>query len=95
MFSLIFTKWLPRWLSGKKKKKKIPLQGRKHGFSAWVRKIPLEKEIAIHSSNIAWEIPWTEEFGGLQSMGSQRVEHDLVAKKQHFYKTKLFDLCFK
>ena len=55
----------------------------------------LEKEIAIHSSNIAWEIPWTEEFGGLQSMGSQRVEHDLVAKKQHFYKTKLFDLCFK
>ena len=65
MFSLSFTKWLPWWLSGKKKKKKISLPCRKHGFSAWVRKIPLEKEIAIHSSILAWEIPWTEEFGGL------------------------------
>ena len=32
--------------------------------------------MAIHSSIPAWEIPWTEEAGGLQSMGSQRVEHD-------------------
>ena len=32
---------------------------------------PLEKEMAIHSSILAWEIPWTEESGGLQSMGSQ------------------------
>ena len=37
---------------------------------------PLEKEIATHSSNLAWKIPWTEEPGGLQSMGSQRVGHD-------------------
>ena len=37
---------------------------------------PLEKEMAIHSSIPAWEIPWTEEPGGLQSMGSQRVRHD-------------------
>ena len=37
---------------------------------------PLEKEMAIHSSIIAWKIPWTEEPGGLQSMGSQRVGHD-------------------
>ena len=37
---------------------------------------PLEKEMAIHSSTIAWKIPWTEEPGGLQSMGSQRVGHD-------------------
>ena len=36
----------------------------------------LEKEMAIHSSTIAWEIPWTEEPGRLQSMGSQRVGHD-------------------
>ena len=36
----------------------------------------LEKEMAIHSSTIAWKIPWTEEPGGLQSMGSQRVGHD-------------------
>ena len=37
---------------------------------------PLEKEMATHSSNLAWEIPWTEEPGGLQSMESQRVRHD-------------------
>ena len=37
---------------------------------------PLEKEMAIHSSAIAWKIPWTEEPGRLQSMGSQRVGHD-------------------
>ena len=39
-------------------------------------KDPLEKEMAIHSSTIAWKIPWTEELGRLQSMGSQRVGHD-------------------
>ena len=37
---------------------------------------PLEKEMATHSSILAWEIPWTEEPGGLQSTGSQRVRHD-------------------
>ena len=37
---------------------------------------PLEKEMAIHSSTIAWKIPRTEEPGRLQSMGSQRVGHD-------------------
>ena len=37
---------------------------------------PLEKEMAIHSSTIAWKIPWTEEPGRLQSVGSQRVGHD-------------------
>ena len=42
----------------------------------------LEKEMATHSSILAWEIPWTEELGGLQSMGSQRVGQDLVAKQQ-------------
>ena len=36
----------------------------------------LEKEMAIHSSAIAWKIPWTEEPGRLQSIGSQRVGHD-------------------
>ena len=36
----------------------------------------LEKEMAIHSSILAWEIPWTEEPGGLQSMASQRVRPD-------------------
>ena len=37
---------------------------------------PLEKEMAIHSSTLAWKIPWTEEPDRLQSMGSQRVRHD-------------------
>ena len=37
---------------------------------------PLEKEMATHSSFLAWKIPWTEEPGWLQSMGSQRVGHD-------------------
>ena len=36
----------------------------------------LEKEMATHSSILAWRIPWTEDPGGLQSMGSQRVGHD-------------------
>ena len=38
---------------------------------------PLEKEMAIHSSILAWEIPWTEEPGGLQSMGSQESGRSL------------------
>ena len=46
----------------------------------WVRFLgqedPLEKEMAIHSSTLAWRIPWTEELDRLQSMGSQRVGHD-------------------
>ena len=42
----------------------------------------LEKEMATHSSTRAWEIPWTEEPGGLQPMGSQRVRQDLVTKEQ-------------
>ena len=37
---------------------------------------PLEEGVAIHSSILAWRIPWTEEPGGLQSMGSQKVEHN-------------------
>ena len=40
----------------------------------------LEKGVTIHSSILAWRMPWMEEPGGLQSMRSQRVEHDLVIK---------------
>ena len=40
------------------------------------REAPLEKETATHSSILAWEIPWTEEPGGLQSIRSQRVRHN-------------------
>ena len=42
------------------------------------REDPLEKEMATHSSTLAWKIPWTEEPGRLQSMESQRIKHDRV-----------------
>ena len=46
----------------------------------WVQSLgwedPLEEEMASHSSILAWRIPWIEESGGLQSMGSKKVEHD-------------------
>ena len=51
----------------------------------------MEKEMATHSSIPAWEIPWTEEPGGLQSMGLQRVGHDLMAKQQQQQQS---SLCF-
>ena len=47
---------------------------------AWVPSLgqedPLDKEMATHSSILAWKIPWTEKPGGLQAMGWQRVRHD-------------------
>ena len=46
------------------------------GFNPWVTEDPLEKETATHSSILAWKISWTQEPGGRQSMGSQRVGHD-------------------
>ena len=49
-------------------------------WEAWVQSLgwedPLEEEIATHSSILAWRIPWTEEPGGSQSVGSQRVRHN-------------------
>ena len=48
-------------------------------WETWVRSLgredPLEKEMATHSSTLAWKIPWMEEPGRLQSVGSQRVTH--------------------
>ena len=52
----------------------------------WVQSLdqedPLEKEMATHSNILVWRIPWTEELVRLQSMGLQRVRHDLVIKQQ-------------
>ena len=52
----------------------------------WVQSLdwedPLEKEMATHCCILAWEVPWTEEPGGLQSMGLQRVGHDGATKQQ-------------
>ena len=49
-------------------------------WETWVQSLnwedPLEKEVATHSSILAWRIPWAEKSGGVQSMGSQRVGHD-------------------
>ena len=54
-------------------------------WETWVRSLgqedPLEKEMATHSSILAWKIPWTDK-PGRQSMGSQRVGHELVTKQQ-------------
>ena len=50
---------------------------------------PLKKEMATHPSILAWEILWTEEPGGLQSMGSQRVRHNLVTKQQQQHNNEL------
>ena len=50
------------------------------GNDMWVQSLgqenPLEEGMATHSSSLAWRTPWTEESGGLQSMGSHRVGHD-------------------
>ena len=47
-------------------------------------KDPLEKEMAIHSNILAWEIPWTEKPSRLQSMGLQRIVHNLATKQQQY-----------
>ena len=52
---------------------------------------PPEKEMATRSSIPAWEIPWTEEPGGLQFIGSQRVRRDLATKQQQKYVFIYFD----
>ena len=55
---------------------RICLQCRRRWFDPWVGKIPLEGEMATHSRILAWRIPWTEEPGGLQPMGSQIARYD-------------------
>ena len=67
----------PRWLSGKESTCNANTQ-------VWFlsQEEHLEKEMATHSSVLAWKIPWTEEAGGLQSMGLQRIRHNLASKQQ-------------
>ena len=73
--SAILQYGLPRWHGGKK----IYLPGQEMQ-ETWVQSLgqknPLEEEMTTHSSILAWEIPWIEEYGELQSMGLQRVGHD-------------------
>ena len=68
----------PRWLSGKES----ACQCRRPGFHPWVGTFPWRKEMATDSSMLAWETPWTEEPGGLQATGSQRVGHDLDSTRR-------------
>ena len=67
---------LPWWHSGKESACQCRRPGSNPGSED-----PLEKEMATHSNILAWEIPWTEEPGGLQSMGSQRVGHNLAIEQ--------------
>ena len=69
---------LPRWLSGNES----TCQCRRLKTPSWSLgwEYTLEAGMTIHSSIPAWKIPWTEEIGGLQSMGSQRVRHDWATK---------------
>ena len=60
----------------------------RHGFNVWVRKIPWSRKWQLVLVFLAWEIPWTEDPGGLQSMGLQKVGHDCAcmhALKTHFW----------
>ena len=52
--------------------------------------ISLEKETATHSSTLAWRIPWTEEPGRLQSIGSQRIRHDWATEQWQEYNTTMY-----
>ena len=68
-------------VSGGSGGKSVCLQCGRPGFDARVRRSPGEGN-GNPSGTLAWRIPWREEPGGLQSTGSQRVEHDLVSKQQ-------------
>ena len=71
--TLSFFKGLPRWLSVKESPAK-----QERCIGSLDQEDPLEKEMTTHSSILAWEIPWSEEPDGLQSIGPQRVEYDLA-----------------
>ena len=70
-------------VSGREQRGSLVAQMVKRLLAVWETQVlflgqedPLEKEMETHSSTLAWKIPWMEEAGGLQSMGSQRVGHD-------------------
>ena len=65
------------------KKKKIPMLMQEMYVPCLDREDSLEEEMGTHSSILAWKIPWTEEPGGLQSMGFQRVGHDWATEHTH------------
>ena len=82
LFLTVLFYGLPLGLSGRES----ACQCRRCKLHPWMG-ISVEKEMATHSSILAWEIPWTEDPGRLQAMGSQGVRHDLAAKQQYFFIT--------
>ena len=72
LHSVIATR-LPQWLSGKES----ICQCRRYGFDPWVGKSSWRRKWQPTSVGLAWEIPWTKEPGGLQSMGSQKSRTEL------------------
>ena len=71
---------LPWWLSGKESACQCR-RLKRAGLELWVGEDPLENEMATNSSGLAWEIPWTEESGGLQSMRSQKRHNSAIDDK--------------
>ena len=75
---LIFLRWEMRYAVGfpdGSVVKNLPtMQETQVQFLSW--EDPLDKDMATHASTLAWRIPWTEEPGGLQSLGSHRIGHD-------------------
>ena len=83
-------KGFPRWLSGEELAYKAGVAGDTGSIPGLGRS--LEEGMATHSSILAWRIPWTEEPGGLQSIGSQRVRHrwsDLHTHTQHMPRSRI------
>ena len=86
IFFLLFCKEGPLILSGfpcgiSSKKICLPVQEMQETQAPSLgREDPLDAEMATHSSTLAWSIPWTEDPGELQSMGSQRIEHDWASE---------------
>ena len=75
-FALVFALVLQTFLVAQTVKRLHIMQETQVQSLGW--EDPLEEEMATRSNIIAWEIPWTENPGGLQSMGKKRVEHDRV-----------------
>ena len=73
---------LPSGASGKES----ACQCRRHRFDPWVGEDPPEEGLATQARIHAWRIPWTEEPGGLQSIGLQRVRHEATYHAPHCYK---------
>ena len=70
---------------------KSPPAMQRPGFDPWIRKIPWRRKWQATPA-FAWRIPWTEELGSLQSVGLQRVTHDLVTKHTHSEWLKMYSV---